>query len=72
MNLGIVLSIKDEDGYKFYKYSNDKLEEYSKNKLKNKFLFKYFETLHLNHEIKGLDNIENSNINVNDVLLKRF
>lgn len=72
MNLGIVLSIKDEDGYKFYKYSNDKLEEYSKNKLKNKFLFKYFETLHLNHEIKGLDNIENFNTNVNDVLLKRF
>ena len=72
MNLGIVLSIKDEDGYKFYKYSNDKLEEYSKNKLKNKFLFKYFETLHLNHEIKGLDNIENFNTNANDVLLKRF
>lgn len=71
-NLAIIFSIKDNDNYEFYKYSNNELKEFSKERLKNMFSFKYFETLHLNHEIKGLDNNEKYNTNVNDVLLKRF
>ena len=71
-NMAIILSIKVDNEYKFYKYSNNKLEEYTKEELKNRFNFREFERILSKKRIQGFDEKKHEDIllELNQLVLK--
>ena len=71
-NMAIILSIKVDNEYKFYKYSNNKLEEYTKEELKNRFNFRDFERILSKKRIQGFDEKKHEDIllELNQLVLK--